>query len=198
MPKLSKEKRDQLILTVLMTGMIVTGVWMLLIGPTRTAITRLNSEVHTSAAQLADAQNIVARAGQIDLEMQTVGKFLGKMEVDMVTGDPNLWMRLKLGEFQSKRDYKVDIPTISEPLEGEIGALPDFPYRAMVFRLFGTAFYHDLGNFIAEFENAYPYMRVQRLDVQPDANAGQYGPGSEVLSFSFELVVPIKPTEKKS
>jgi hypothetical protein len=197
MAKLSKEKRDQLILTALMSSMVVVGVWMLLIGPARTAIQRMDGEVSASAGQLVDAKQLVERAGQIELEMQTVGKFLGKMEMDMVVGDPNLWIRLKLNEFSSKRDYKVEIPTIGEPSEGEIGALPDFPYRAMQFRLYGTAFYHDLGNFIAEFENEYPYMRLQRLDIQPDVNAGQYGPGSEMLTFSLELVVPIKPTEKK-
>lgn len=195
--KLTKEQRDHLLVTFLMTLMVVVAMWMLLIGPTRTSLKRVKDEVQGSADALTEAQGLVARAAQIDLEVQAVGKFLGKLEEEMVDGDPNLWMRLKMAEFQQRKEYNVNIPTIGSFYESDIGLLPDFPYKGVVFTVTGSAFYHDLGRFIADFENAFPLIRVQNLNVQPDSTAGEFGPERERLAFSFELVVPLKPTPKK-
>lgn len=197
MAKLTKEKREHLILAGLMSVMVVVGVWMLLIVPTRDAIVRSELELNAADGQLADARATVLRASQVDTETETISKFLEKMEIDMVVGDPNFWIRSKLRDFKSKRDYKVEIDPTGEPKEGDIGSLPDFPYQAMEFKLYGRAFYHDFGSFIAEFENEYPYMRLQNLDLKPDGNVGRYGPGRERLTFSVEVVVPVKPLEKK-
>jgi len=196
--KLSKEQRDHLLVTFLMTVMVVVAMWMLLLGPIRTSLGRLKGEVQGSADTLAEAKGLVARASQIDLEVQAVGKFLAKLEENMVDGDPNLWIRLKVDEFQRRKEYNVTIPTIGSYYESDIGLLPDFPYQGVVFSVQGSAFYHDLGRFIADFENAFPLIRVQNLSLQPDVTAGDFGPDRERLTFSFELVVPLKPTQKKS
>lgn len=196
--KLSKEQRDHLLVTFLMTVMVVVAMWMLLIGPIRTSLGQLKGEVQSSKDALADARGLVARASQIDLEVQAVAKFLGKLEEHMVDGDPNLWIRLKVDEFQRRKEYNVTIPTIGSYYESDIGLLPDFPYKGVVFTVQGSAFYHDLGRFIADFENAFPLIRVQNLSLQPDVTAGEFGPNRERLTFSFELVVPLKPTETKS
>lgn len=196
--KLSKEQRDHLLVTFLMTVMVVVAMWMLLIGPIRTSLGQLKGEVQSSKDALADARGLVARASQIDLEVQAVAKYLGKLEEHMVDGDPNLWIRLKVDEFQRRREYNVTIPTIGSYYESDIGMLPDFPYKGVVFTVQGSAFYHDLGRFIADFENAFPLIRVQNLSLQPDVSAGEFGPDRERLTFSFELVVPLKPTETKS
>ena len=195
--KLTKEQRDHLLVTFLMTLMVVVAMWVLLIGPTRTSLKRVKDEVQGSADALAEAQGLVSRVKQIDMEVQAVGKFLGKMEAEMVDGDPNLWMRLKMAEFQQRKEYNVTIPTIGSYYESDIGLLPDFPYKSVVFAVSGFAFYHDLGRFIADFENAFPLIRVQDVSLQPDATAGEFGPERERLSFSFELVVPLKPPQKK-
>lgn len=195
---LSKEKRDQLILTGLMSVMIIVAVWMLLITPTKGKLTKFDAEVNASGGQLADAEAKVARAGQIELEMQAVGKRLGAMEMDMVEGDPALWIRVKLNEFVREGGHQLAERNVGQPEEIEIGALPDFPYQAIKFRIYGTGFYHDVGRFIAELENSYPFVRVQQLDLLPNDVGEQFGPGGDLLIYSFEIVVPIKPTEKKS
>lgn len=198
MAKLTKEKRDQLILTGLMSSMVIVAVWMLLITPTRKSLATLAGEVETSASQLADAQRIVARAGQIDVEMKATGRFLASMEKDMVTGDPNLWIRSTLNEFYAAAPRTMALPSIGSPNEREIGLLPNFPYKALVFRLSGSAYYHEIGKFIADFENRFPYVSVQAVDLKPDVTVGRFGPSSELLGYSFEIIVPVKPQEKKT
>lgn len=198
MAKLTKEKRDQLILTGLMSVMIIVAVWMLLIGPTRKSLVSLVGEVQTTGDQLRDAQRVVARAGQIDLEMKATARFLADMEKDMVEGDPNLWIRSTLNEFYSSTAHSMALPAIGPPTERPIGLLPDFPYQGLMFQLSGSAYYHEIGKFIADFENRYPYIRVQNLDFRPDLSVGRFGPSSELLAYTFEIIVPVKPQEKKS
>ena len=194
---LTKEKRDQLILTGLMSTMIIVGVWMLLITPTKAKLVRLDGEISASAGQLADAESKVARAGQIELEIQEIGKRLGTMEKDMVEGDPSTWIRVRLNEFVRDGQHKLRERNIGQPEQVEIGALPDFPYQAIKFKIYGTGFYEEVGRFITDLENTFPYVRVQQIDLRPN-DAGDFGVEGDLLEYSFELVVPIKPTEKKS
>jgi len=197
MARLTKEKRDQLILTGLMSVMIIVAVWMLLIGPTRKSLVMLSGEVQSSGDQLSDAERVVARAGQIDLEMKATARFLAEMETDMVEGDPNLWIRSTMNDFFSSSAQTLERPSIGPPTERAIGVLPDFPYQGLMFQLAGSAYYHEIGKFIADFENRYPYFRVQNLDFRPDLSAGRFGPSTELLSYTFEIIVPVKPQEKK-
>ena len=197
MAKLTREKRDQLILTALMSSMIMVALWMLLISPTRVALAKMAGEVGVTEDQLTDARRVVSRAGQIEVEMKATAFFLAAMERDMVEGDPNLWIRSILNDFFGQSKRGVELPSIGTPDLGEIGVLPDFPYKAMFFRLSGKGFYHDIGKFIADFENRYPYIRVQNLDLKPSGNAERFGPSGETLAYSFEIVVPVKPEEKE-
>ena len=54
----------------------------------------------------------------------------------------------------------------------------------------GTAYYHDLGKFIADFENNFPHIRIVNLTIEP-ASAGE--PGNEKLSFRMDIVALVKP-----
>jgi hypothetical protein len=153
MAKLTREKRDQLILTALMSAMILVAVWMLLISPTREALVKLAAEVSATDDQLTDARRVVARVAQIEVEMKATAKFLSVMEQDMVEGDPNLWIRRALNDFYGQAKRSIVLPSIGVPSPGEIGVLPDFPYKAMAFRLSGKGYYHEIGKFISDFEN---------------------------------------------
>ena len=48
---------------------------------------------------------------------------------------------------------------------------PSFPFKQVKFTITGTAYYHDLGKFIANFENTFPHIRVVNLQIQPDPSA---------------------------
>jgi hypothetical protein len=178
--------------------MIIVAVWMLLIGPTRGALAALAGEVQSTADRLNEAEGLVARAGRIDIERTATSRFLAAMERDMVEGDPNLWIRSTLNEFYQSAPRNMDLPSIGVPKEAQIGLLPDVPYKALHFVLSGSGYYHEIGKFIADLENRYPYIQVRNLDLRPDDSVGRFGPSVELLSYTFEIIVPVKPVEKKS
>ena len=53
------------------------------------------------------------------------------------------------------------IDTYSQPEISDVGIIPKFPYRWATFHVKGSGYYQDLGRFFADFENNFPYFRVQ-------------------------------------
>jgi hypothetical protein len=80
----------------------------------------------------------------------------------------------------------VELPEIGQPNEGSMELLPNFPYQQLRFNIGGTGYYHDIGKFIADFENRYPHMRVVNLDMAP------VGSDSEKLAFRADIVALVK------
>ena len=73
--------------------------------------------------------------------------------------------------------------------------LPHFPYKQLKVTVNGTAYYHDLGKFIADFENTYPHARVVNLTIDP---AGGTGDDSEKLAFRMDIIALINPNGPQS
>jgi hypothetical protein len=55
----------------------------------------------------------------------------------------------------------------------------------------GTSYYHDLGKFIADFENQFPLFRVLNLEMEPAPSVA--GAEKEKLSFKMDVVALVKP-----
>ena len=72
---------------------------------------------------------------------------------------------------------------------GEVDLLAGFPYRQAKLSLNGSAYYHDLGKFVSDFENNFPHMRMINLIIE----SASQGSGSEKLSFRMEIVALVKP-----
>ncbi len=106
----------------------------------------------------------------------------------MASGDLYDWMIQTLNK--SKLSHAVDLPQISRETPCEAGTFSQFPYKAAAFIVGGTAFYHDFGRFLADFENQFPYLRVQNLELEPAAVRGE---DSEKLHFKMEFVTLVKP-----
>jgi len=82
----------------------------------------------------------------------------------------------------------VDIPDIGHPDVETMDLLPSFPFKQVKFTITGKAYYHDLGKFIADFENTFPHIRVVNLQLQPDQANGS----DEKLSFKMEVIALVK------
>ena len=114
----------------------------------------------------------------------------------MATGDLYSWVILTVNKFRSR--YKVEIPQFSREQVTDVNMIPGFPYRSATFTLRGTAFYHDLGKFVADFENAFPFIRLANFELEPvglpPAGSQANPEEQERLSFRLDLITLIKPT----
>jgi hypothetical protein len=186
--KLSKEKRSQSILTLVCIVGVLALMWFYLVHPRYAALAKVVAAEKGSENKLEDIKNRIKNADAVAVELANVTKTISRAEDDMVSGDPYSWTYDTIRVF--KTSHRVDIPEVGHPDIGDVNLLPDFPFKQVKFSINGTACYHDLGKFIADFENAFPHIRVVGLEIQP---APASGGNDEKLSFKMDIIALVKP-----
>ncbi|MGB7768193.1 MAG: hypothetical protein WBN22_04990 [Verrucomicrobiia bacterium] len=186
--KLSKEKRNQLVLVLVCAVVVVVLMWFELIQPRYAALSQIATAQKNARDKLDGIQTAIKHVDTVAAGLTNVTQALSDAESDMASGDLYSWTYNTIRLF--KAPYRVDIPDIGHPDVGTMDLLPDFPFEQVKFTVTGTAYYHDLGKFIADFENKFPHTRVVNLQIQPVDTAGS----NEKLSFKMDIVALVKST----
>ena len=187
--KLPKEKRNHLILVVLATMIAVAGLYVGLIRRQNENLARLAQQKEAAGRKLKLVIGTIHQSDPIKAELDDVRNRLTQSETDVASGDLYAWVINSLRQF--KAAYKVEIPQFS-PLGAvsDVNLLPGFPYKQATLTVAGTAHFHDLGRFVADFENQFPHVRLVNLSL--DANAPSASVEPETLSFKMDIVTLIK------
>jgi hypothetical protein len=187
--KLPKDKRKPLVLIVLSTILVLGGLIMGLIRPQYETLTALAQARLAAEAKLAQMKQATKHADEVEAELDAAKARLAAAETGVASGDLYSWLVDTLRRF--KAPYQVDIPTLSPVgAASDVSLLPKFPYRQATISVSGAAYYHDLGRFLADLENAFPYIRVLNLTLDP---ASAPDPAqAEKLYFKLDLVALVK------
>jgi Tfp pilus assembly protein PilO len=188
MKRLPAAKRNQLIMVVLATIALVSGVYFLLISPQKNKIENIANSTRNEQDNLDRMKDIIRKGQDTASKLKDMSLQLNQAEEDLASGDVYEWTYETLRQF--KANYHVEIPNVGQPSVGDVDVLADFPYKQVKISLDGTAFYHDLGKFLADFENNFPHMRLVNLSIQP---AGNPGGTAEKLTFRVDIVALVKP-----
>jgi hypothetical protein len=191
MNSLSKEKRNQLFLVILMTSCVVAGLWFGLIRFQQAKLEQLALSTKTAEQRLEQVRQSIETADVVEVKLGEAAKRLAAIESSMASGDLYAWTINTLRTF--KVGYKVEIPQFSQ-IDGpkEMNMLAGFPYKQANMTISGTALYSDLGKFVADFENQFPYMRVLNLSLEPIP--AMNGSEKERLTFRMEIATLVKTT----
>lgn len=187
--KLPKEKRDHLILVVLVTAAVLGGLGFGLIRAQYDSLKRIRTTEREAAAKLRTMNETIDRKEQIEIELGEVSRALASLEAGMASGDPYSWAIDMVRRFRVA--HQVDVPVISQPVVSDNTLLPDFPYKQASFALSGTGFYHDIGRFIADFENQFPEIRIVNLRLSPVTSL--VNEEKEKLEFKMDIVALMRP-----
>ena len=190
--KLSKEKRNHLVLAILAVLMIVCGLWFTLIRFQQSSLARLKEDAARRRTKVNQILETIKNRDQIEAELIVVSNKLALKEEDMASGDWYSAMITAITKF--KQPYQgVEIPQFTPSLAPtESNLLPKFPYKQFTVSVQGTACYNDLGQFVAEFENRFPSSRILNIELAP---ASSQTPGEKAkLSFKFDIVSLVKPS----
>ena len=195
MKNLPKEKRDRLILLCLGGLAVIVGLYYGLIATQQSSLEEMAKTQVEQEIKLQGADRLVGSTTQIQRNLETSLSRLKAVESTMASGDMYSWIILTVNTF--KENYKVEIPQFSREVAAEVGMYAKYPYHAAVFHLRGTAHYHDFGRFVADFENAFPYMRIQNIELDPaSATAANAQQEAEKLSFRMEIVALVNPNPR--
>jgi hypothetical protein len=190
MKQLPKEKRDMLLLAILLVAGIVAALGFGLIRPQFRRLTSLAAAHKAAEAKLVEMKDAAKHAGEVEAEAAAAEQMLAEAEKGIASGDVYDWVINTVRDFKAKGGYQVDILQFSPiSAQGTVNLLPGVPYKQATLSVVGSAHFHDFGRFIADFENAFPNMRVINLGLEPSAA----GVGlTEKLSFRMDLVTLVK------
>lgn len=188
--KLSKEKRKHLAGVVVMTILVLAALGFFLIKGGYQKLGKLERKQQVAQEKFEQMQAAVKRSQEVESTFKTTMQSLVERELGMASGDLYSWMHSTLRKFQ--RGYKVEIPQISPVTPpADVNLIPRFPYQQASLAVAGTAYYHDLGKFIADFENTFPLMRIVNLNLElgPTPTPSE----RDKLTFRMDIVTLVKP-----
>lgn len=194
---LPKEKRDRLILVCIGGAAIAIGIWYGLIRSGSARLSKSDEKRAFAKERVEKAKRAIGQAEKVESETEAAVQALRGIETDMASGvDLYRWSLLLMEK--ARGGHEIEIAEVTRPQTNEIGLLANFPYSAATFTVRGSAYYHNFGRFLADFENRFPYFRVQNLSLGTLAEAGGDPAASRAardqLLFKMDIVVPIKPS----
>jgi len=190
MKNLPKEKRNRLVLIGVLTVIAAAAIYYFLIKAQQNSASSIAKAINEQKLKVGSAERLIAACSDIKKNVELANQKLASIEETMASGDMYAWVIQTVGRFGQER--KVEIPQFSREVTTDVGILPKFPYKAAVFNVRGSAFYHDLGKFLADFENSFPYARVQNIELEPaGSSAANAGGDVEKLAFRLEIVALI-------
>jgi len=182
-----KEKRTQFIFVIFCTLVVLGLIGFALIRPQYQTLSKIANTASDERAKLQKIKDTIKKAGDTTTQLSNVVSNLSRAEEDMASGDFYAWTYDTIRKF--KASYRVDIPTVGQPSLGDVDVLPQFPYKQIKVTMSGTAYYHELGRFISDFENTFPHIRVVNLTIEPVSTE----PGNEKLAFKMDIVALVRP-----
>src|SRR5205809_61414 len=100
-------------------------------------------------------------------------------------GVAGLWF----GLISLQEQYLRDLANRKADVTGKLERIKQASYG-----IGGTAYFHDLGKFVADFENQYPYFRLVNLDIFPEVGSGSSDKEPrERLAFKMDIITLIRP-----
>ena len=192
MNKLPKDRRNKLLLVAFGTLVVLAGLWYAVLSPQRSKLTEIAKKTAEAESKLANGMRTTASAEATTADLETVSGKLKAIESGMPSGDMYAWFIQTIDRF--RLPYRVDLPQKSREVIGDAGLLPKFPYRAATFTVRGGAYFHDFGKFLSDFENNFPYMRVQNLELEASSLTSTSSDEREKLSFKMEIVALVNAT----
>jgi Tfp pilus assembly protein PilO len=212
MIKLTKAQRDQMIMVVVGTVAVSAALWWFVVNDRDEALIQTRQKSQQIHDKLSKAEELLRHSEQISETLRDQSNKLQQIESGLAPDrDAYGWVILNLNSFVTNWEaqataqsnvppnsiintalpHEVHIVSMGGPPEvSDKGIIPRFPYRWATFHIKGIAYYHDFGRFVADFENAYRYFRIQNLDISPSSGVNAE---PEKLSFSFDLVAPVQP-----
>jgi hypothetical protein len=195
--KLSKDKRDRIILTIMLTLGVSWGLWQFVVTSRSARLKAQREEYVNQEAQLVQARDWIERAQAVEKEKVEAVAALNQVEAGLARrDDPYAWSYLLLDKIREKHPALRNLDVAGKPAVGPVRLLPGFPYDATTFTVVGRGYYHDFGRFLADFENEYPYYRVENMELTARSTAADSEAtldGPEMLGFKFDIVALLQP-----
>jgi hypothetical protein len=191
--KLRPEQQQRLLLTAIGTVVVIAGLYFGLIRAQANILSTAKTEAVGNQDKLKESNRLIKMANAYQTELQVTANRLTQLEATMAPAQADLYslmMKLVLAFRENQHNQKVEVQHVIPGPVGEIGVFPAFPYKAFPTAVDGYGQYHEIGKFVADFENAYPCFQVQNLELIP-LTGTQTAEERDKLAFKMDIVALI-------
>jgi hypothetical protein len=175
-------------MALLVVGTIVAlaGIWLGLVSTLQSELKAKQTKLDSAQAQLNLALKGNQLAARYENEVNANQRLLESLERQMARGDIYRWAINRTAELADRYDINVTPP--QQPRLAEVEVPPAVPYKAAAYSFGGYGYFHDIGSFLADFENSSPFIRMKGLVVQTTAPGLAASREVEKLSFQIDFV----------
>jgi hypothetical protein len=194
MMPLTKTQKDQLAAIVMATVGLMGALWYFGVQAKESQLIDTDKKTDEVARKLHTAEAALLSSNSVSGQLAARSELMAKREAALAPDrDAYAWIINTFNNFIQTRPG-VNIYSYTQPEVSDVGVLPGFPYKWATFHLKGFGYYYEFGRFFADLENTFPYYQVRRLDITTGVGAGGE---PEKLNYSFDLVVPVAPSDTK-
>lgn len=170
MTKMSKDKRDKLLLTIIAGVGSVCVLYFVVIAGQKDTLVDLGLRIDALRGKRENSDRTVKRQAQFQENLELQRKTLDKKQEQMPRpGEDQRWFNRIIESRQEK--YGIELWEIKTAQAVDPGVLPKFPFKGVAFTVTVDGAYSDFGEFLRDFENEFPYMRVQLESISPLSRA---------------------------
>src|SRR5688500_12160576 len=138
MIKLTEDQKKKLAGVAIATLVAAGAIWYFLISNQKATLADVKRKAEDAQEKATKAEKEVKNAAQVDEMLQSRTEQVRSIEETMASGDLFFWSVTTVNNLLT-RHRGVNIPKFTKPTEGDVGLLPNFPYRAATFNVEGTA-----------------------------------------------------------
>jgi Tfp pilus assembly protein PilO len=191
MNRLPRDKRNRMLLIAFGTVAVLALIWVFLIQGQLTALRQKQAQAKQAMQKNEEARLLLNRAEEFKAALGEATQRLISIEAGMFSGGIP-WVYKTIPKFNEAGHRKVALVDVQSGARyGEVGLVRDFPYQAVTFTIQMNSAYQDFGRFLADFENQFPYFRVQILEI--GQAKGAVSGDEDKLDFRLDIVALVKP-----
>ncbi len=167
MNRWTPEKRRQLGLLVFGTLVAVAFLYLTVVSYLQSALKDARMRLEVARRNLELTETGLRVADRTVHEIERDRRRLQAFEETMAKGDQYLWVINSSLELLARHD--LHNVSYEQPQPATMQVPPAVPYGASDFYINGWASYPNLGGFLMDLENQYPFARVNTLSIQASA-----------------------------
>lgn len=196
--RLSKEKRDRMLLVAIATVLACGALWWSFIREYNKALRTNREKIADLTASIEQANTWIKRGPSWAEDYK---QRLADLQIKEKTMLPEGRERSVLSEAMERvrQNHLVHFESISPAsYNKDVELLPQFPYRrnaTLSYKCYG--YYHNFGKFLADLENTYPYMQFKVNSITPLRAAEARKEGEDDLRFELQVVALLQPPPPK-
>jgi hypothetical protein len=193
--QLTPKQKQSLTMTAVVTLVVVIGLYVGVIQVQKSTKNSNLKKIEEITKSLDDAKRQEKQSPALEDEVKKTTTKLNNIVAEFVPeSEPNPWATRVLGAFMNSRN--LENVSLASVIIQPSSLFPDFPYQEALIKTSFKTYYHTLGRFLANFENSYPYFRVQNLDISPIVGAVNRE-DLEKLSVKIDIIALISTNKTK-